>query len=102
MVSKPDFDPTRYRTRVIYPNLVSNCNDNPDRQGIFINRATQGLYTPGSTFKTVTLIAALDTGLVDTNTVFDFGEQVVGPNGRYYVYEVDGGIIPTRTMQSQS
>jgi peptidoglycan glycosyltransferase len=94
MVSKPDFDPNQVQDPGYLSELVSNCNGNPDCQGIFINRATQGLYVPGSTFKTVTLIAALDTGLVDTNTVFDFGEQVVGPNGRYYIYEVDGGIIP--------
>jgi penicillin-binding protein A len=64
-------------------------------EGTLINRATQGLYTPGSIWKTVTMIAALDTGQVKPETVFDFGEPRVREDGTiYYVYEVDGGIIP--------
>ena len=35
------------------------------------NRATAGLYLPGSTFKLVTAAAALDTGAVTPRTVFD-------------------------------
>src|SRR5205823_6133734 len=48
----------------------------------------------GSTFKTVTLIAALDTGQVTPATVFDFGQRLSGPNGGYYVYNVGGGVVP--------
>jgi penicillin-binding protein A len=47
------------------------------------NRATQGLYTPGSTFKTITAAAALDTGTYKANSEFDdpgyctvYGKQV--------------------------
>jgi penicillin-binding protein A len=35
------------------------------------NRATQGLYTPGSTFKTITAAAALDTGTYNAHSEFD-------------------------------
>lgn len=35
-----------------------------------INRATDGLYRPGSTFKTVTATAGLDSGVIDPNTTF--------------------------------
>ncbi len=47
------------------------------------NRATQGLYTPGSTFKVVTAAAALDTGTFTPTSGFDdpgycteYGKQV--------------------------
>ena len=36
-----------------------------------INRATAGLYTPGSTFKVVTAAAALDTGKFTPDSTFD-------------------------------
>lgn len=36
-----------------------------------INRATDGMYRPGSTFKTITATAGLATGLITGNTTFD-------------------------------
>jgi peptidoglycan glycosyltransferase len=47
------------------------------------NRATQGLYTPGSTFKVVTAAAALDTGAFTPDSTFndpgyceEYGKQI--------------------------
>lgn len=37
------------------------------------NRAIQGLYSPGSTFKLMTSIAALKTGVIDARTTYDDG-----------------------------
>lgn len=42
---------------------LSESDDQP-----MFNRAIRGLYPPGSTFKMVTALAALDTGAVDLNT----------------------------------
>ena len=42
----------------------------PDRP--ILNRATQGLYAPGSTFKTVTLAAALELGVVKLDAHYTF------------------------------
>jgi peptidoglycan glycosyltransferase len=36
-----------------------------------VNRATAGLYTPGSTFKVITAAAALDTGTYTADSTFD-------------------------------
>ena len=56
MVSLPDFD----------PNNPKEAHD-PDR----INRLTTGVYEMGSTFKTLTLAMALDSGKATLNTLFD-------------------------------
>ena len=94
MASAPRYDPNRVLEPDYVTNLLESCGDAPGCQGVFLNRATQARYIPGSTWKTVTLIAALDTGQVSRETVFDFGQPVSGPNGPYYVYRVDGGVIP--------
>lgn len=50
MVSKPDFDPN---------SIVTDWNTilaNDDQNSVLLNRATQGLYPPGSTFKLVTAL----------------------------------------------
>jgi penicillin-binding protein A len=94
MASAPRFDPNLILTDGYLTGLLESCVDAPECRAPLINRATQGSYTPGSTWKTITLIGALDTGHVTPETVFDFGEPRTGPDGIYYVYEVDGGIVP--------
>lgn len=66
---------------------------NADENAPLVFRPTQGLYTPGSTFKTVTSSAYLDTGEGDSNTIFrDEG-----------LFEVDGRVIvePNRPDPTQ-
>lgn len=93
MTSAPTFD----QNRLLEEGYISSL-----APGTLLNRATQGLYVPGSTWKTVTMIAALDTGQVDPGTIFDFGEPKVDQEGKkYYVYEVDGGIIPDYNHQQR-
>lgn len=91
MASAPSFDPNQI-LEPDYLNGLIGCAA-AECQGALINRATQGLYTPGSTWKTATLIAALDSGLVTPDTVFDFGQMHFGPDGGYYIYEVDGAVV---------
>lgn len=52
-------------------NNVENILAGSSIDGLLVNRATQTLYAPGSTFKIVTLGAALDTGTVTPDTVFN-------------------------------
>lgn len=49
MVSHPDFDPNEIRT--IWDSLAED-----DSSSILVNRATQGMYPPGSTFKIITAL----------------------------------------------
>jgi peptidoglycan glycosyltransferase len=94
LASAPRFDPNDVLDAEYVSGLLSDCEQDPACRAPFLNRATQALYIPGSTFKTVTLIAALDSGQVTPETVFDFGQPISGPNGSYYVYKVGGGVIP--------
>ena len=51
-------------------NVESLLTGSGGGDGTLVNRATQTLYAPGSTFKIVTLAAALDTGTVTPNSVY--------------------------------
>jgi penicillin-binding protein A len=63
MVSVPEYDPN------LIPTEFRRINTDPDKS--FLNRTTQELYQPGSTFKVVTAAAALDTGKVRPETIID-------------------------------
>ena len=53
MVSKPDFDPNEIASQWEHWNSLES------QDSVLYNRATQGLYAPGSVFKVVTLLAYL-------------------------------------------
>ena len=53
MVSTPTFDP-------VYKPSASELETNEKYEGVYINRFLSGVFTPGSTFKTVTAISALE------------------------------------------
>ncbi|MBL3578704.1 peptidoglycan D,D-transpeptidase FtsI family protein [Rhodovulum visakhapatnamense] len=77
MVSLPDFDPNeRPRQQV-----TGDPSDSP-----LFNRAVQGLYELGSTFKTFTLSQALDEGIVNPNTMIDTKGPLVW--GRYRIRDL--------------
>lgn len=68
MVSKPSYDPNKIDDPAYWKQL------NSDPEAPLLNHATQGLYDPGSTFKTVTLAAALDTGTYSLDSTFNFDQ----------------------------
>lgn len=85
MASEPSYDPNQI------PDRFTALNADPNKP--LLNRTTQELYPPGSTFKVVTAAAALDTGKVTPDTTINgaspqtfsgvplanFGNQNFGP-----------------------
>ncbi len=67
MVSRPSFDPAQFSKGLTtkYWNSLINNTKNPLR-----DRTIQDHYSPGSTFKTITSIAAMEEGIIDEKTEF--------------------------------
>ncbi|HEX5761701.1 MAG TPA: penicillin-binding protein 2 [Solirubrobacterales bacterium] len=64
LASNPPYDPSRV------PSELSELNRN-ELESPLLNRATQGQYPPGSTFKVVTAAAGLDTGTISLESTID-------------------------------
>lgn len=71
MVSKPTYNPNDLE------NSMKAANEGTADNSPLINRATSGLYPPGSTFKTVTLTSALDNMPGVTNRTFQDDGKIV-------------------------
>ncbi|MCI8494825.1 MAG: penicillin-binding protein 2 [Lachnospiraceae bacterium] len=76
MVSKPDFDPNSIAAE--WENIISNTDS---ENSVLVNRTTQGLYPPGSTFKIITTLEYLREH----------------PNYQDYSYECTGSIAMENT-----
>lgn len=70
MVSRPSFDPNEMTGRVS-PQRLAQLNKDPLQPMVF--RAAAQHYSPGSTFKVVTLLAALQTGIFSEQTAVSCG-----------------------------
>ena len=86
MASYPNYDPNKFVNGISYEDYQAlqpkNKNDvlaaNPQ-----VNLATQGVFQPGSTFKTVTGMAAIDNGLSPNYAIQDTGViRLGGPKSR--------------------
>jgi penicillin-binding protein 2 len=81
MASYPTYNPEEFVNGISqerYDQLTKGSEaDNP-----LINRALQGQYAPGSTFKPITAYAAMESGLINANTYYtdnkdyDAGDQI--------------------------
>ncbi len=67
LASAPSFDPNLFVRGISYRDWTRLVND-PRKP--FLNRAIQSQYPPGSTFKIITAIAALEQGIVTKNTSY--------------------------------
>ena len=76
LISRPSFDPNLF-ARGIKQRQWEDLNQN--KKLPFLNRSLQSQYPPGSTFKIITAIAAMEESVVDVNTkVTCTGEIVYG------------------------
>jgi peptidoglycan glycosyltransferase len=70
MASSPSYDPNLVERRFAEIAQRAKRADCASPAPL-VNRATAGLYTPGSTFKVITAAAALDTGTYTPESTFD-------------------------------
>jgi penicillin-binding protein 2 len=87
MVSKPDFDPNLF-SRGITPENWKSIIGNPARP--LQNRATQGQYPPGSVFKIITALAALEEKVITPDTVFSCSGAFPFGNRDYHCWKKEG------------
>ncbi len=77
-LSSPEFNLDDF-AKVTSSEVWKNLNENPDKP--MLNRASMGYYSPGSTFKMVSAIAALNEGIIDSsyriscNGGYQFGDR---------------------------
>ena len=66
MASVPGYDPNTIKSTKAFEDLNTD-----ERRRPLVNRALQFGYAPGSTFKVVTLVAALDSGTLEPDSTID-------------------------------
>jgi len=71
IASQPNYDPNRLASKV-----TNKYFDEIQEQGGWMNRATQGLYAPGSTFKIITAMAGMRSGKIDYDDILDCGPSL--------------------------
>ena len=91
MVSYPGYDNNRLANQMdteYYYQLYE------DLSTPFYNKATQQLTAPGSTFKPVTIVAGLNEGVIDNDTIIDctglFGEGLVDEGDQLHCWLLSG------------
>lgn len=91
MVTNPTYDLSDYKTN--YEEIL-----NEENKPLF-NRATYGLYRPGSTFKTITAVAGLNEGIVNGGTTYYCGHVYHFKDHNYNCTGSHGDISITRALQ---
>ena len=78
LVSTPSFDPNLFTNGISYKHWDELLHN---ERTPLINKAVSGQYSPGSTFKIVVALAALEAGVVDVDTHFNcLGGMDIGSN----------------------
>lgn len=100
MVSSPGFDPNAFES-VNANSAQMRFAIGSDPNQPLLNRATQGLYPPGSVFKVITMAAALESGEFTPETTYQCGyffEELPGARLHDWTYDYylqNGHTIPS-------
>ena len=87
MCSNPTFNPNRFSSFLSQKEWLNLTNN---KQGFLNNRCVQGLYSPGSTFKMVVAIAALEEGLIDEKFTYTCNGHYKLNSRLYYCWKRSG------------
>ena len=86
LASKPDYDPRKFSGKVP-EDIYNQLRDDPGKP--LYNRSLQSVYPPGSTWKMMVAIAALNEGVINENTTiycpgsFQFGNRSYACHGAH-------------------
>jgi peptidoglycan glycosyltransferase len=95
MASSPTYNPNNIESPNGYAQIIHSPAACPGSSAPLYNRAVQGLYSPGSTFKTVTAAAALDDNVFTPASRFDDPGYCV-----LYGQKVSNALNPDQTAES--
>jgi penicillin-binding protein 2 len=87
MVSRPSYDPSQFSRGIdqdVWQKLISDEN-HPLR-----DKTIQDHYSPGSTFKTITAIAALEEGIITKDTTFNCQGSIMLGNRKVHCWKKGG------------
>ena len=87
LTSSPSFDPNQFNQGLStkeWNALVTNP------RSPLINKSIQGQYAPGSTFKMIVALAALESGIVTTDTTFFCNDSIRLGNAKFHCWKRGG------------
>ncbi len=87
LVSTPSFDPNLFTNGISHKHWNSLLNN---EKTPLINKAVSGQYSPGSTFKIVVALAALEAGIINANTRFNCTGGINIGNIRFHCWKHAG------------
>lgn len=91
MATAPTYDLNTYKTD--YTSIL-NAENTP-----LVNRATDGLYRPGSAFKVITATAGLSKGIISGTSTFNCSRTYLFNDVTYHCTGYHGDIAVTRALQ---
>ncbi len=87
IASSPTFDPNKLSTGITQAEFDVLVED---KRTPLVNRPVQGIYPPGSTFKMITALAALDAGLIAADEILQCEGSLEFSNRVFHCWKNDG------------